>query len=60
MPDSPGVPGERHLLFAVVRLHVTDPRGLLLGFDAFDERAFRAGVTQLAAAVSRRNLRIRT
>ena len=60
MPDSPGVPGERHLVFAVLRLHVTDPRGLLLGFDALDEKAIRAGVTQLAAAVSRRILCSRT
>ena len=29
----------------------SDPRGLLLGFAAFDEKAIRAGVTQLAAAL---------
>jgi GntR family transcriptional regulator/MocR family aminotransferase len=29
-----------------------DPKGLLLGFAAFDEKAIRAGVVQLAAALS--------
>jgi len=31
-----------------------DPKGLLLGFAAFDEKAIRAGVVQLATALSRR------
>jgi len=30
-----------------------DPEGVLLGFAAFDEKAIRAGITQLAAALSR-------
>jgi GntR family transcriptional regulator/MocR family aminotransferase len=30
-----------------------DPRGLLLGFAAIDEKAIRAGVIQLAAALSK-------
>jgi GntR family transcriptional regulator/MocR family aminotransferase len=32
-----------------------DPKGLLLGFAAFDEKAIRAGIVQLAAALSRPN-----
>jgi GntR family transcriptional regulator/MocR family aminotransferase len=31
----------------------SDPRGLLLGFAAFDEKTLRQGVVQLAAALSR-------
>jgi len=31
----------------------SDPKGLLLGFAAFDEKAIHAGVTQLASALSR-------
>jgi len=31
----------------------SDPKGLLLGFAAFDEKAIRAGVIQLASALSR-------
>jgi len=30
-----------------------DPRGLLLGFAAIDEKAIRAGTIQLAAALSK-------
>jgi GntR family transcriptional regulator/MocR family aminotransferase len=33
-----------------------DPRGLLLGFAAFDEAAIRRGVTLLAAALDRKNI----
>jgi GntR family transcriptional regulator/MocR family aminotransferase len=32
-------------------LNRPDPKGLLLGFAAFDERAIRAGVADLAAAL---------
>jgi GntR family transcriptional regulator / MocR family aminotransferase len=32
-------------------LRATDPKGLLLGFAAFDERAIRAGLIQLAIAL---------
>jgi GntR family transcriptional regulator/MocR family aminotransferase len=31
----------------------SDPKGLLLGFAAFDEKAIRAGITQLAAALGK-------
>ena len=31
----------------------SDPKGLLLGFAAFDEKAIRAGITKLATALSR-------
>ena len=34
-------------------LEATDPKGLLLGFAAFDERAIRAGLMKLAAALDR-------
>ena len=37
------------------RLRVPDPRGLLLGFAAFDERAIREGLVRLAASLGRRN-----
>jgi GntR family transcriptional regulator/MocR family aminotransferase len=32
-----------------------DPKGLLLGFAAFDERSIRAGTIELAAALSNTN-----
>ena len=34
-----------------------DPKGVLLGFAAYDEAAIREGLVQLAAALSRRNIR---
>jgi GntR family transcriptional regulator / MocR family aminotransferase len=36
-----------------------DPKGVLLGFAAFDEITIRKGLVQLAAALDRRNVRIR-
>jgi GntR family transcriptional regulator/MocR family aminotransferase len=36
-----------------------DPKGVLLGFAAYDEAALREGLVQLAAALSRRNIRTR-
>jgi len=35
-------------------LKSADPKGLLLGFAAFDERAIRAGLIKLAAALGQR------
>lgn len=32
-----------------------DPKGLLLGFAAFDEGSIRSGIVQLATALSKRN-----
>jgi len=32
-----------------------DPKGLLLGFAAFDEKTIRSGLVRLAAALSQRN-----
>ena len=34
-------------------LKSTDPKGLLLGFAAFDEKAIRAGLVRIAAALDR-------
>jgi GntR family transcriptional regulator / MocR family aminotransferase len=34
-----------------------DPKGVLLGFAAYDEAAIREGLVRLAAALSRRNIR---
>jgi len=36
-----------------------DPKGVLLGFAAFDEITIRKGVVQLAAALDQRDVRIR-
>jgi GntR family transcriptional regulator / MocR family aminotransferase len=38
-------------------LNRPDPRGVLLGFAAFDEAAIRKGVLQLAAVLERKNLK---
>jgi len=32
-----------------------DPKAVLMGFAAFDEKAIRTGLVQLAAALERRN-----
>jgi len=36
-------------------LNRPDPKGVLLGFAAFDETAIRRGLLQLAAALERKN-----
>jgi GntR family transcriptional regulator/MocR family aminotransferase len=34
-----------------------DPKGVIMGFAAFDEGTIREGLVRLAAALSRRNVR---